>query len=105
MHAPTQHRPFACGLVGNQHALGPRPPRSLPSEAEGAYLSALRVFSRDAGKSDAMALPTAHNLAGEWLRQEAISEGEELLQAVPGGYEQEIGSGHILALRAVLDLV
>ncbi|RYO99772.1 hypothetical protein DL766_001475 [Monosporascus sp. MC13-8B] len=96
----------------NQHALGLRPSRSPGSEAktersdaERAYLSALRVFSRDVGKSNAISLLTAHNLAREWLHQGAISEGEELLRAVLGGYEQEVGSDHILALRAVLDLV
>ncbi|KXX80207.1 Kinesin light chain [Madurella mycetomatis] len=95
----------------NQHALGlrPRTPENEAkverSEAERAYLSALRVFSRDAGKSDAITLLTAHNLAREWLHQGAISEGEELLQAVLNGYEQEVGVNHILALRAVLDLV
>lgn len=96
----------------NQHALGLRPgsleseAKIERSEAERAYLSALRVFSRDVGKSGAITLLTAHNLAREWLHQGAISEGEELLQAVLDGYEKEalVGLNHVLRLRAVLDL-
>ncbi|KAK3995156.1 putative kinesin light chain [Cladorrhinum sp. PSN332] len=97
----------------NQHALGLLPGQQQrqqdeakpnQSTAEDAYLAALRVFSRDVGKLDAITLLTAHNLAREWLHQGVIFEGQELLGAVLDGYQQALGPNHILTLRAALDL-
>ncbi|KAK4225838.1 putative kinesin light chain [Podospora fimiseda] len=87
----------------NQHDLGhrTRPPKQ---QDEDVYLAALRVFSRDVGKLDAITLLTAHNLAREWLHQGNIFQGQQLLGAVLDGYQQALGLDHILTLRAALDL-